>query len=52
MIACSHFMREQIADIFGVEEGRISVIPNESTPTTTGRGTRSNLRARAQFGSG
>nr|HNH87670.1 glycosyltransferase family 4 protein [Solirubrobacterales bacterium] len=32
VIACSHFMREQIADIFGVEEGRISVIPNGIDP--------------------
>lgn len=32
VIACSHFMREQIADIFGVEEGHISVIPNGIDP--------------------
>jgi glycogen(starch) synthase len=32
VIACSHYMREQIADIFGVEEGRISVIPNGIDP--------------------
>ena len=32
VIACSHFMREQIADIFAVEEGRISVIPNGIDP--------------------
>jgi len=32
VIACSHFMREQIADIFSVEEGRISVIPNGIDP--------------------
>jgi len=31
-IACSHYMREQIADIFGVEEERISVIPNGIDP--------------------
>jgi glycogen(starch) synthase len=32
VIACSHYMREQIADIFGVEESRISVIPNGIDP--------------------
>ncbi len=32
VIACSHYMREQIVDIFGVEETRISVIPNGIDP--------------------
>src|SRR5215470_8362686 len=32
VIACSHYMREQVADIFGVEEARISVIPNGIDP--------------------
>jgi glycogen(starch) synthase len=32
VIACSHYMGEQIADIFGVEEERISVIPNGIDP--------------------
>ena len=32
MIACSHYMREQIVDIFGVAEKRISVIPNGIDP--------------------
>ena len=32
VIACSYYMREQIADIFGVEEARISVIPNGIDP--------------------
>ncbi len=32
VIACSHYMREQIADIFAVEEARISVIPNGIDP--------------------
>ncbi len=32
VIACSYYMREQIADIFGVEEGKISVIPNGIDP--------------------
>jgi glycogen synthase len=31
-IACSHYMREQIVDIFGVEEERVSVIPNGIDP--------------------
>jgi glycogen(starch) synthase len=32
VIACSYYMREQVADIFGVEEERISVIPNGIDP--------------------
>ena len=32
VIACSYYMREQIADIFGVEEGRVSVLPNGIDP--------------------
>src|SRR6188472_2131837 len=32
VIACSHYMREQIADIFGVDEERVSVIPNGIDP--------------------
>jgi glycogen(starch) synthase len=32
VIACSHFMREQIADIFAVAERRITVIPNGIDP--------------------
>jgi glycogen(starch) synthase len=32
VIACSYYMREQIADIFGVEEQGVSVIPNGIDP--------------------
>jgi glycogen(starch) synthase len=32
VIACSYYMREQIADIFGVEEEGITVIPNGIDP--------------------
>ena len=32
VIACSFYMREQIADIFGVPEDRIAVIPNGIDP--------------------
>jgi glycogen(starch) synthase len=32
VIACSYYMREQIADIFGVEEQRVEVIPNGIDP--------------------
>jgi glycogen synthase len=32
VIACSYYMREQIADIFGVDEGRVTVIPNGIDP--------------------
>jgi glycogen(starch) synthase len=32
VIACSFYMREQVADIFGVEEEKVSVIPNGIDP--------------------
>ena len=32
VIACSHYMREQVVDIFGVEESKVSVIPNGIDP--------------------
>jgi glycogen synthase len=32
VIACSFYMREQVADIFGVQERRVSVIPNGIDP--------------------
>jgi glycogen(starch) synthase len=32
VIACSYYMREQIVDIFGVDEGRVVVIPNGIDP--------------------
>ncbi len=32
VIACSYYMREQISDIFGVPERRVSVIPNGIDP--------------------
>jgi glycogen synthase len=32
VIACSYYMREQIADIFAVEEDRVTVIPNGIDP--------------------
>jgi glycogen synthase len=32
VIACSYYMREQIADIFGADDGRVTVIPNGIDP--------------------
>jgi glycogen(starch) synthase len=32
VIACSYYMREQIVDIFGADEGRVVVIPNGIDP--------------------
>ena len=32
VIACSYYMREQIVDIFGVDESRVAVIPNGIDP--------------------
>ena len=33
VITCSHFMREQVADVFGVPRERISAIPNGIDPS-------------------
>ena len=33
VITCSHFMREQVADVFGVPAGRVTAIPNGIDPT-------------------
>jgi glycogen(starch) synthase len=33
VIVCSHYMREHVADVFGVTEERLSVIPNGIDPT-------------------
>ena len=33
VITCSHFMREQVADVFGVGRERITAIPNGIDPT-------------------
>jgi glycogen(starch) synthase len=33
VITCSHFMREQVADVFGVPRARISAIPNGIDPS-------------------
>src|SRR3954447_1570661 len=32
VIACSYYMREQIADIFGVDDSKVAVIPNGIDP--------------------
>jgi glycogen(starch) synthase len=32
VIACSHYMRGHVADVFGVEEAKVSVIPNGIDP--------------------
>ena len=34
VITCSHYMREHVADIYGLEEERVTVIPNGIDPTT------------------
>src|SRR4051812_49954477 len=31
-ITCSHYMRDHVADVFGVDEGRVTVIPNGIDP--------------------
>jgi glycogen synthase len=33
VITCSHYMREHVADIFGLDEGRVHVIPNGIDPS-------------------
>ncbi len=50
VIACSAYMREQIADIFGVAEGRITVIPNGIDPLDLPQPDPAELvRLRAEF---
>jgi glycogen synthase len=50
VIACSAYMREQIADIFGVAEGRITVIPNGIDPLDLPRPDPAELvRLRGEF---
>jgi glycogen(starch) synthase len=52
VIACSYYMREQIADIFGVEEERVAVIPNGIDPDDLQPQDESELRRlRAEFAS-
>ncbi len=50
VIACSAYMREQVADIFGVAEGRITVIPNGIDPSDLPRPDAAELaRLRGEF---
>ncbi|MBS1882769.1 MAG: glycosyltransferase family 4 protein [Actinobacteria bacterium] len=50
VITCSAYMREQVADIFGVAEGRIAVIPNGIDPLDLPRpGPAELARLRAEF---
>lgn len=50
VIACSAFMRDQIADIFGVDEERITVIPNGIDPGDLPRPEAAELaRLRGEF---
>ena len=50
VIACSYYMREQISDIFGVPERRVSVIPNGIDPGDLPRGDSDELaRLRSEF---
>ena len=50
VIACSFYMREQIADIFSVEEERVTVIPNGIDPHDLQAADEAELRRlRAEF---
>ena len=50
VIACSAYMEEQIADIFAVPEGRITVIPNGIDPADLPQpGARELARLRSRF---
>jgi glycogen(starch) synthase len=50
VIACSYYMREQIADIFGPDEHRVAVIPNGIDPgDLRPQGDADLLRLRAEF---
>src|SRR5215217_5659582 len=47
VITCSSYMREHVADIYGLEESRVNVIPTGSTPRSSCRWTTSTPCARA-----
>jgi glycogen(starch) synthase len=50
VIACSDYMKEQVADVFGVAPGRITVIPNGIDPDDLPRpGVAELARLRARF---
>jgi glycogen(starch) synthase len=50
VIACSAYMKEQVADVFGVAPGMITVIPNGIDPDDLPRpGTAELTRLRAEF---
>jgi glycogen(starch) synthase len=50
VITCSAFMRDQVADVFGVADGRITVIPNGIDPGDLPRPDAAELaRLRAEF---
>ncbi len=50
VIACSYYMREQIVDIFGVDEAKVEVIPNGIDPGDLSSPDRPDLdRLRAEF---
>ena len=50
VIACSHFMRDQIIDIFSVEQGRVTVIPNGIDPEDLPKGDPAELaKLRSEF---
>jgi glycogen synthase len=50
VIACSAYMREQIADVFGVAEARVTVIPNGIDPDDLPSGDAAELATlRSQF---
>jgi len=48
VIVCSHYMRGHVADIFDIEEGRASVIPNGVDPSDL-RPVRDLARLRSEF---
>ena len=50
LITCSSYMREHVADIYGLEESRVNVIPNGIDPVRAGAGGRPRHAALALRG--
>jgi glycogen synthase len=49
VITCSHYMRGHVADVFGIEERRVTVIPNGIDPEDLQPGVGDLPKLRAQF---
>jgi glycogen synthase len=49
VITCSHYMRDHVADVFGIDEARVTVIPNGIDPHDLQPGVGDLPKLRARF---